>query len=102
MPVGTSRAPNITPDVETGIGRYRDEELARVLRHGVHPSGRAMLPFMPFADLADSDLVAVISYLRSRPAIRHAGPAHDINLLGRFAKAFLVEPHGRRARCRRP
>lgn len=94
LPVGTVRAPNLTPDTQTGIGRYRDEELARVLRHGVHPSGRAMLPFMPFADLADSDLVAVISYLRSRPAIRHEVPASDFNLVGRFAKAFLLEPAG--------
>ena len=94
LPVGTVRSPNLTPDHETGIGRYRDDELARVLRHGVHPSGRAMLPFMPFADLADSDLVAVISYLRSRPAVRHEVAASDFNLLGRFAKAFLLEPKG--------
>ena len=94
LPVGTVRSANITPDRETGIGRYRDEELARVLRYGVHPSGRAMLPFMPFADLADSDLVAVISYLRSRPAIHHEVPASEFNLVGRFAKAFLLEPTG--------
>lgn len=94
LPVGTVHAPNLTPDAETGIGRYRDDELARVLRHGVHPSGRAMLPFMPFADMTDADLAAVISYLRSRPAVRHAVPASDFNLLGRFAKAFLLEPKG--------
>jgi mono/diheme cytochrome c family protein len=94
LPVGTVRSANLTPDVETGIGRYRDEELARVLRYGVHPTGRAVMPFMPFVDLSDSDLVAVISYLRSRPAIRHEIPPHDFTLLGRFAKAFLLEPRG--------
>lgn len=94
LPVGTFRAPNITPDPLNGIGRYSDPELARVLRYGVHPSGRAMLPFMPFANLTDEDLTAVISYLRSRPAMDHAVAAHDVNTLGRFARAFLIEPMG--------
>ncbi len=94
LPAGTVYTPNLTSDRETGAGRYRDEELARVLRYGVHPTGRAVLPFMPFANLADADLVAVISYLRAQPAVRHAVPEHDLNLLGRFAKAFLIEPRG--------
>jgi len=94
LPIGTVYARNLTPDRTTGIGRYTDPEIARVLRYGVHPSGRAMLPFMPFANLTDDDLVAVISYLRSRPAVAHAVPEIDLNLLGRFAKAFLLEPTG--------
>jgi mono/diheme cytochrome c family protein len=94
LPIGTVYARNITPDVSTGIGRYSDREVARILRYGVHPSGRAMLPFMPFSDMTDEDLTAVISYLRSRPAIDHYVPASDFNMLGRAAKAFLLEPVG--------
>lgn len=94
LPVGTFYARNITPDAKTGIGRYTDRELARVLRYGVMPNGRATLPFMPFSNLSDEDLTAVISYLRSRPAVEHAVPDHDFNLLGKIAKAFLLEPHG--------
>jgi mono/diheme cytochrome c family protein len=94
LPIGTVYARNITPDERTGIGGYTDPEIARVLRYGVHPTGRAVLPFMPFADLSDEDLTAVISYLRSRPAIEHAVPASSFNLLGRAAKAFLLEPAG--------
>lgn len=94
LPVGTFYTPNITPDPVRGIGRYTDPELARVLRYGVHPSGRAMLPFMPFADLSDEDLTAVISYLRSRPPVDSPVPAHEINVLGRIMKAFLLEPVG--------
>ncbi|KAB2899591.1 MAG: c-type cytochrome [Kofleriaceae bacterium] len=94
VPIGTVYARNITPDVATGIGRYTDPEIARVLRYGVHPSGRAVLPFMPFTDMTDEDLTAVISYLRSRPAIDHHVPSNDFNLLGRAAKAFLLEPTG--------
>jgi mono/diheme cytochrome c family protein len=94
LPIGTIYVPNITPDVETGVGRYSDAELARVLRHGVDRRGRALLGFMPFADLSDEDLTAVISYIRSRPPIVHRVPASDYNLLGRVAKAFLIEPIG--------
>ena len=94
LPVGTFYVANITPDPVTGIGRYNDGEIARALRYGVHPSGRAMLPFMPFAELADDDLTAVISYLRSRPPMQHEVPGHDVNLLGRFVKAFILEPTG--------
>lgn len=94
LPVGTFYSANITPDMTTGIGRYTDGEVARVLRYGVHPTGRAVLPFMPFQNLSDEDLVAVISYLRSRPAMPHPVTAHDVNVIGRFAKAFLIEPEG--------
>ncbi|HYR29869.1 MAG TPA: cytochrome C, partial [Thermoanaerobaculia bacterium] len=38
-PFGSITSPNLTPDRETGIGRYTDAELARVLRHGVLPDG---------------------------------------------------------------
>lgn len=94
LPIGTVYSRNITPDPTTGIGRYSDREIARVLRYGVKPDGRAMMPFMPFANLADDDLVAVISYLRSRPPVEHAVPESDYNVLGRAAKAFLLEPTG--------
>jgi mono/diheme cytochrome c family protein len=94
LPIGTVYARNITPDETTGIGRYSDPQLARVLRYGVHPSGRAVLPFMPFANLTDADLTAVISYLRSRPPVENRVPDGDFNLIGRAAKAFLIEPVG--------
>lgn len=94
LPVGTFRAPNITPDRETGIGRYTDEELARALRYGVHPTGRAMVPFMPFNDLTDEDLTAILSYLRAQPAVAHEVPAHAPNPAGQFIKAWLLEPKG--------
>ncbi len=94
LPVGEFYVPNITPDAKTGIGRYTDAQLARSLRFGVRHDGRAMLPFMPFANLADDDLVAVLSYLRAQPPVEHAVPDHDPNVLGRFAKAFILEPTG--------
>lgn len=94
LPIGTIYAPNITPDKTTGIGRYTDPEIARVLRYGVHPSGSSTLPFMPFTDLSDDDLTAIVSYLRGRPAIEHAVRAAELNLIGRVANALVIEPRG--------
>jgi len=94
LPVGVFRAPNITSHAETGIGRYKDADLARILRYGVRPDGTAVLPFMPFAELADDDLTAVISYLRTTRPVDHAVPAHELNLLGNIVRAWVVTPVG--------
>lgn len=94
LPLGRIRAPNLTPDPETGIGRRSDEELARVLRHGVMPDGRAAIPFMEAQNLSHDDLVAVISFLRSQPPVRRAVPSHEINLIGKAVTAFLIKPVG--------
>ena len=94
LPVGTFYTPNLTPDRETGIGRYSDQELARVLRYGVMPDNRAALPFMDFHDLSDEDLTALISFLRSQPAVRRPNAPHAINFLGKAVLAFLIEPAG--------
>jgi mono/diheme cytochrome c family protein len=94
LPVGTFRVPNITPDPETGIGRLKDEELARMIRYGVMPNGHTALPFMPYADLCDDDLTAIISYLRLQKPVKHAIPEHDVNALGRIVQAYVLQPKG--------
>lgn len=95
IPPGTIYARNITPDDETGIGRIPDEAIARALRHGVGHDGRALLPFMEMQGLSDEDLVAVVSYLRSQPAVHNMVPAHRYSLLGKVVKAtVLANPVG--------
>jgi mono/diheme cytochrome c family protein len=94
LPVGTFRVPNITPDPETGIGNIKDEALARVIRYGVKPDGQAALPFMPYAELSDDDLTAIISYLRVQKPVKHVVPEHDINPLGRVVQAYVFAPKG--------
>src|SRR5664279_3011946 len=61
LPVGTIYSANITSDPVYGIGRYDDGQIARVLRYGVHQDGSAVYDFMPFHNLSDEDLTAVIS-----------------------------------------
>ncbi len=71
IPVGTFRAPNITPDKDTGIGNLSDEDLARIMRYSVGHNGKVIFPFMPYQEMSDEDLTAVISYLRSQEPVKH-------------------------------
>lgn len=68
-------ASNITPDPETGIGRWTDAELALAIREGRRPDGRLIGPPMPmmfYRGLSDADLAAMIAYLRTVPPVRSA------------------------------
>ncbi len=90
-PFGDFYAPNLTPDA-TGIGGMTDAEIARTLRYGVKKNGEAVLPFMQGLDMNDEEMTALISYLRSLQPVKSTSPAHEFNLIGRFAKAFIVKP----------
>jgi mono/diheme cytochrome c family protein len=94
LPVGIIRTPNLTSDKETGIGSLSDGEIARVLRYGVYPDGRAVFDFMPFHDMSDEDLTAVISFLRSLPPVKHPVVNRELNFLGKAVNAFMIKPVG--------
>jgi mono/diheme cytochrome c family protein len=71
----TARPSNITPDRETGIGKWTDGQIKRAIREGRRPDGSLIGPPMPFSQyigIADADLDAVVAYLRSVPAISNA------------------------------
>jgi mono/diheme cytochrome c family protein len=70
-------AANITPDRETGIGRWTDAQLGRAIREGIRPDGSLIGPPMPFEDyrhLSDRDLAAIVAYLRAQPPTRQQLP----------------------------
>ena len=85
---------NITPDKETGIGKYSDQEIARILRYGVHANGAPVLDFMPFHNTSDEDLTAIISYLRAQKPVRNVIPENTYGVMGKVVKAFLIKPVG--------
>ena len=88
-PLGVIYSKNLTPDLETGIGRYTDAQIARMLRFSVRPDGKASVQLlMPFANLSDGDLTAVISYLRAQPAVRNPVPQNQFTLVGKVVKSF--------------
>ncbi|MFO0636009.1 MAG: c-type cytochrome [Nannocystaceae bacterium] len=96
-PLGTIRSANITPHPTTGVGSYTDGELARVIRHGMKRNGEGALFMFGVGPMSDEDLTAVISYLRTIPAVDNAVPANEIGLLGKVLfqgpMAFFVRPH---------
>lgn len=95
FPLGTFRAPNITPDMETGIGKLSDGEIARTLRHSVGNDGRFIFEFMPFQNLSDEDLTAIISFLRSQPPVRNEVPRSEYSFLGKALFTLMdVQPTG--------
>jgi mono/diheme cytochrome c family protein len=90
IPPGKFYTRNLTPDVETGLGKVSDKAIARALRHGVGHDGRALLPFMEMQGLADDDLQAVVSYLRSMPPVRNPVPSHQYTALGKVIRATVM------------
>jgi mono/diheme cytochrome c family protein len=84
--------PNLTSDVETGLGSYKDEQLARAIRYHINHDGHAMVGFMSYNAMSDDDLTAVISYLRTVPPVKNKVPAHNYNMLGKILMRFMVEP----------
>ncbi|MGE5107322.1 MAG: cytochrome c, partial [Sphingobacteriales bacterium] len=94
LPVGVIYSKNITPDAETGIGKFTDPEIGRALRYGVHPDGTVVFDFMPFHNLSNNDLTAVISYLRAQKPVKNKIPENTLNIMGKLVKAFMVKPVG--------
>jgi len=94
LPVGKIYARNITADKETGIGNLTDAAIARTLYYGVGSDGRAIFDFMPFHNVSESDMQAIISYLRTQKAVKNKVPENSFNVMGKIVKAFLLKPTG--------
>jgi mono/diheme cytochrome c family protein len=78
---GVVCAQNITPDPDSGLGRWTDGELLRAMREGVDRNGRALFPMMPYrgySHLSDEDARSIVAYLRTLPAVHRAVPAKRI------------------------
>jgi hypothetical protein len=77
-PWGVSFTANLTPDRETGLGKWTARNFIETIRTGRHLGrGRAILPPMPvpvYNNFTDADLTAIFLYLQSIPAIRNRVP----------------------------
>src|SRR4029079_18280232 len=97
--IGVVWVPNITPDVETGIGAWKDDEILRVLRDGVARDGHFLVPLMPFdayRHLSDEDARAVVAYLRTVPAYKQTKPRpeHTLGFMHNLLFGFVgVQMH---------
>ncbi|CEK09234.1 c-type cytochrome [Legionella hackeliae] len=71
-PFGTFYSPNITPDKETGIGNWTEEDFIRALKEGRDPHGRNYFPVFPyiyFSKMTDDDARALYAYFMSIPPV---------------------------------
>lgn len=72
-PFGTFYSPNITPDKETGIGAWSEEDFVNAMKTGRDPKGRnyfPVFPFVYFSKLTDDDARALYAYFMSIPPVK--------------------------------
>lgn len=80
-PFGTFYSPNITPDPDTGIGDWSEEDFVRAMTEGVGPSGKHYYPVFPYtsyARMTREDLSDLWAYLSSREPVSRRNRAHDL------------------------
>src|SRR5689334_16661245 len=88
-PFGGVYAPNLTPDNETGLGSWRDEDFLRALRLGIAPDGSRYYPAFPypyFTKLIRDDILAIRAYLGTLEPVRNNVPPAEM----RFPFNFRV------------
>lgn len=80
-PFGTIYSTNITPDRETGIGRWSHEAFRRALREGIALDGRHLYPAFPydhFTRIDDADIDALYAFLMTRTSVQASAPATEL------------------------
>jgi len=104
-PFGTFHGPNITPDADTGIGRWSADDFWRALHDGKAPGGRLLYPAFPYTEytqVSRADADALFAFLKSLPPARQASRAHDLRFpydqrpLLAFWRALYFRPGGPR------
>jgi mono/diheme cytochrome c family protein len=98
--LGVFNGRNITPDKDTGLGAWTDEQIATAITTGKRPDGRQLAPIMnyaAFSQMTKADVSAVVAYLRSIPAVNNKvpGPFKPGEKVSIFT--FRIEPPGQTA-----
>ena len=81
LPFGTLYSTNITPDKETGVGNYSDQDFLDAVRRGVRRDGARLYPAMPYASysyMTDADVLAIKAYLFSLPPVHAQAPENTL------------------------
>jgi mono/diheme cytochrome c family protein len=75
--LGVFHGPNLTPDQDTGLGKWSSEEIVTAITKGQRPDGRVLAPIMPwhaFASLTPEDATAIAAFLKSLPTVNNKVP----------------------------
>ena len=66
------RTMNLTPDLETGIGRWPEEKFVKAVKYGQKDGEPALrYPMLPYVHLSDSEVKAIYAYLRTIPSVKN-------------------------------
>jgi len=82
---------NITPDPETGIGKWTDADLIKAMHEGVAPGGRKLFPAFPytsFTKVTDEDIKAIYAYLMTVTPVKYSAPRNSFAFSQRWAMSF--------------
>jgi mono/diheme cytochrome c family protein len=92
---GVVAAQNITPDPETGLGKWSDGEILRAIREGVDRDGNGLFPMMPYLHyrhMSDEDAKSIVAYLRTLKPIRNQVPEKRLDFPVNFIAKFIPKP----------
>jgi mono/diheme cytochrome c family protein len=81
LPFGTLYSTNITPDKDTGIGSYSDQDFLDAVQRGIRKDGARLYPAMPYTSytfMSDADVLAIKAYLFGQPAVHRANQADTL------------------------
>jgi len=89
--LGKIHSTNITPDPETGIGTWTEEQFRRAMHEGVAPNGAKLFPAFPYTDftlVSDEDVNAIYAYLKTIPPVKYTPPSNGIAFAMRWPMTF--------------
>ena len=84
-PIGVFYPQNLTPDPETGLGRWSEADFMNAMTRGLAPEGRhyfPAFPYMAYRAMRLTDLLDLRAYLMSLPPVKAVHPPHTVPLLG--------------------
>ena len=89
-------ARNITPDKETGIGRWTDGEIFRAIASGVDKNGKSiapMMPYMGYARMDKEDVLSIIAYIKTLKPVKNQIPERNLSFpLSLIVRIIPAEP----------
>ena len=92
-PFGTLFSSNLTPDPETGLGRWSADDFWRAMHHGRSRDGRLLYPAFPYTSytaMSREDADAIFAWLKQQPAVTQTTPPHQLGWPYRWQSALAV------------
>jgi mono/diheme cytochrome c family protein len=80
-PIGVLYPPNLTPEPETGLGKWSNVDFVNAMQKGLHPDGAHLIPAFPYTSYAHmnvEDVLDIKAYLDSLPPVKNATPPQHV------------------------